>query len=146
MKHLLCLSLGPNWIWTVQINLVNYQPFWMRPIHFGWVQIIKISSEKSNLNLMKIILTRTKRFGPDINNLYSPKQFWINWRTRHLSFYTSKTIFDGSKLVWAGPNMTFNTKFCTLIHVQNVLNLSRTIWKCPKSFWTYRRTRNQSIS
>ena len=44
-----------------------------------------------------------------------------------LSFYTTKTIYDGSKLVWTGSNMTFSTKFCTLIYVQNVLNMFNSI-------------------
>ena len=38
------------------------------PINFGWVQNIKISPEKSNLNLNKIIWTPPKQFGQSICN------------------------------------------------------------------------------
>ena len=54
----LCLVL----LW-VQIILVEYQPFWIGSIRFGRVQIIKISPEKSSLNLTKMIWTRPKQFG-----------------------------------------------------------------------------------
>ena len=43
---------------------------------FGQVQIIKISLEKFNLNLTKIIWTQPKPFGPDQNNLYQSKKIW----------------------------------------------------------------------
>ena len=35
-----CPSMGAKWFWTVQIILVEYQWFWMGPIHFSQVQII----------------------------------------------------------------------------------------------------------
>ena len=57
-------SMGPKWFWTIQIILVKYQSFlggsnsfWSDPNHIAQVQIIKISYEKSNLNLTKIIWT-----------------------------------------------------------------------------------------
>ena len=50
--------------------------FWSGAHHFGQVQIIKISPEKSNLNLTKMIWTSPKRIGPDQNNLDGPKSFW----------------------------------------------------------------------
>ena len=67
-----CPSMGTKLFWTVQIILLEYQSFWTGPICFGWVQIyhsrqvqaIKISPEKSNLNLTKIIWTRPNQFGP----------------------------------------------------------------------------------
>jgi hypothetical protein len=45
-------------------------------IHYGQVKIIKISSEKSNVNLTKIIWVRPKQFVPVQNNLHGPKSFW----------------------------------------------------------------------
>jgi hypothetical protein len=51
--------------------------FWSGPNHFGQVQIIKISPEKSNLNLTNIIWTWPKQFGPHQNNLYPSKTIWI---------------------------------------------------------------------
>ena len=65
-----CPSMGPKLFWTVQIILIKYQLFWTCPIHFGQVQIIKISPEKSNLTLTKNAL------GPDQNNWYSTKMIW----------------------------------------------------------------------
>ena len=50
--------------------------FWTGPNHFGQVQIIKISPEKSNLTLTKMLWTRPKRFGPDQNDWYSTKMIW----------------------------------------------------------------------
>ena len=48
----------------------------MRPNYFGRpLQIIKISSEKSNLNLTKMIWSCPKQIGPNKNNL-DPIQFW----------------------------------------------------------------------
>ena len=38
--------------------------FWSDPNNFGQVQIIKMSLEKSNLNLTKMIRTRPKQFVP----------------------------------------------------------------------------------
>ena len=74
-----CPSIGPKWFWTVQIVLDGYKLFWSGPIRFGQaqiildrfgqVQIIKISPEKSNLNLTKMIWTRPKQFLHVQNNL-----------------------------------------------------------------------------
>jgi hypothetical protein len=47
----------------------------MSPNHFGQVQIIKISPEKSNLNLTKMIWTPPNQFVLVQNNLDSPKSF-----------------------------------------------------------------------
>ena len=65
-----CLSIGPKWFWTVQIVLLKVpifldrsNLFWSCPNHSVWVQIIKISPEKSNLNLTKMIRTQPKQFG-----------------------------------------------------------------------------------
>ena len=69
-------STGPKLFWTVQIILVEYQSFWMGPIHFGQVQIIKISPEKSNLNLTNMIWTQPKRIGLVQNDWYSTKIIW----------------------------------------------------------------------
>ena len=71
-----CPSIGPKSSWTVQIILVEYQSFWTGPISFGWVQIIKSSSEKSNLNLTRMIWTPPKQFAPNQNNLYLSKAIW----------------------------------------------------------------------
>ena len=64
--------------------------FWSGPNHLVQVQNIKISPEKSNLNLTKMIWIRTKQFAPDQNNLYlaqinlnGQKSFWTYSRTRH---------------------------------------------------------------
>ena len=60
-----CSFMGPKLFSTFQIILVEYQLFSMGPHHFGQVQIIRISSENSNLNLTKMICTgtQTKQFG-----------------------------------------------------------------------------------
>ena len=50
--------------------------FWWGPNHFGQVQIIKISPEKSNLTLNKMLWSRPKLFGPDQNDWYSTKMIW----------------------------------------------------------------------
>ena len=73
----------PNNFGRVPIVLDGSNLFWSGPNHFGQVQIIKISPKKSNLNLTKIIWTRTKQFVLVQNNLVSPKSFWTNRRTRH---------------------------------------------------------------
>ena len=40
-NHMVCPSKGPNWFWTIQIILVEYQSFWMGLIFIlVWVQII----------------------------------------------------------------------------------------------------------
>ena len=48
----------------------------MGPIHFGQVQITKFCSEKSNLNLNKMIWIRPKLFVPSQNNLHLFKKKW----------------------------------------------------------------------
>ena len=45
----------PNNFGRVPIVLDGSNSFWSGPNHFGQVQIIKISPEKSNLNLTKTI-------------------------------------------------------------------------------------------
>ena len=59
------------------------QSFWSGPIcfgrvqiYFGQVQIIKFSSEKSDLNLTKMIWTRPKRFALNQNDCYLTKMIW----------------------------------------------------------------------
>ena len=47
----------PNNFGRVPIVLDGSNLFWFGPNHFGQVQIIKISPEKSNLNLNKMICT-----------------------------------------------------------------------------------------
>ena len=47
----------PNNFGRVPIVLDGSNSFWSGPNHFGQVQIIKISPEKSNLNLTKTIWT-----------------------------------------------------------------------------------------
>ena len=75
---LVLLYLGPNWFCTDQIILDGYNLFWTGPNHFGLVQIIKISPEKSNLSLSKMISTRPKQF--------VTKSTWTSRRTWHLWF------------------------------------------------------------
>ena len=53
-----------NDFWAVKIILVKYQSFQSGPNHFGQVHIVKISPEKSNLNLTKVIWTVQNNFGP----------------------------------------------------------------------------------
>ena len=60
----------------VQFVLVESKSCWTGPNHVGQVQIIKISPEKSNINLTKMILTQSKLFGHDQNNLYPSKIIW----------------------------------------------------------------------
>ena len=64
----------PNHFGRVPIVLDGSNSFWLGPSHFGQVQITKISSEKSNLNLNKIIWIRPKLFGPNQNNLDPSKK------------------------------------------------------------------------
>ena len=73
---MLCPSQGSTLFWTYQIISVGYQSFWTGPNHFGQVKIIKISQEKSNLKLIKIIWTCPKQIGPDQKNLYPIKMIW----------------------------------------------------------------------
>ena len=63
--------------------LVEYQSLGMCPIHFGQVQIIKISPGNLDLNLTKIIWTWPKQFVCVQNNLDGPKSFWTYKRTGH---------------------------------------------------------------
>ena len=58
------------------IILDGSNSFWTGPNHFGQFQIIKISPEKSNWNLTKIIWTCPKQIGRDQNNLYRTKITW----------------------------------------------------------------------
>ena len=76
-------SMGPKCFWTVQIILVEYQSFWMCPIRFGQVQIIKNSPGNINLNLIKTIWTRPKQSVSVQNILDGPKSFWTDRRTGH---------------------------------------------------------------
>ena len=73
----------PNDFGKVPIVMDGSNLFWSGPNHFGLVEIIKISPEKSNLNLTKMIWTWPKQFVPVQNNLDDPKSFWTYRRTRH---------------------------------------------------------------
>ena len=64
----------------VQIILVEYQTFWSGLNQFGQVQIIKISPEKSSLNLNKTICTSSKQFGRS-------KIILTSRGTRHQSYH-----------------------------------------------------------
>ena len=67
----------PNHFGQVPIVLDGSNSLWLDPNHFGTkVQIIKISPEKSNLNLTKMIWTRPKQFRPDQNSKYPSKTIW----------------------------------------------------------------------
>ena len=66
----------PNDFGQVPNVLDRSDSFWLVPNHFGQVQIIKISPEKSNFNLTKMIWSRPKRFGPNQNDLYQSKTIW----------------------------------------------------------------------
>ena len=63
----------PNNFGLVPIAFAGSNSFWSGPNHFELVQIIKISPEKSNLNMTKMIWIQPKWFGPDQNNLYPSK-------------------------------------------------------------------------
>ena len=78
---LMILDLPKDFGW-VPIVLDGFNLLWLDPNYFGQVQIIKISPEKSNLNLTKMIWTRPKQFGPDQNNLDNPKSFLIYRRDK----------------------------------------------------------------
>ena len=65
----------PNDFGRVPIIFDGSNSFGSGPNHFGQVQIIKISSEKSDLNLTKMIWTWPKQFIPIQNNLDGPKSF-----------------------------------------------------------------------
>ena len=57
---------GSKMILTVQIILVEYLSFWTGPNHFGQVQIIKISPEKSNLSLTQMISKENINLGAQL--------------------------------------------------------------------------------
>ena len=76
----------PNHFGSAPILLGGFNSFWSDPNHFGQVQIIKISPEKSDLNLIKMILTQPKCFVPVQNNLDGQKSFWTYKRSGHYSF------------------------------------------------------------
>ena len=66
----------PNHFCRVPIILERSNSFCLGPNYFGLVQIMKISPEKSNLNLNKMFWTPPK-------HCTRPKQFW-----------TAKTYFE----------------------------------------------------
>ena len=66
----------PNHFCRVPFVLVGSNSFWSGPNHYGQVPIIKVSLEKSNLNLTKIMWPQPKQFGPDQNNLHLSKTIW----------------------------------------------------------------------
>ena len=66
----------PDNFGRVTIILDGTNLFWSGTNHFGQVQTKKFSSEKSNLNLTKMIWTRPKQFVLVQNNLDGPKSFW----------------------------------------------------------------------
>ena len=74
----------------VPIVLDGSKLFWSGPNHFGQVQIIKISPEKSNLTLTKMLWTRPKWLVLDQNDLDGPNSFWSYRRTRHRSIFSSE--------------------------------------------------------
>ena len=78
--------MAPKWFGTIQMILFEYRSFWTGRILFRQVQIVKISPEKSNLKLSKIIWTQSKQFTPIKNNLDGPKSFRTYRRTGHKSF------------------------------------------------------------
>ena len=96
-----CLSMGPKWFWTVQIVFVGSNLFWSGPNHFGQVQIINISPEKSNLNQTKMILSQPKQFGPNQNNLDSPKSFWTHRRTMQDWIFRQGTSVNSTPMHFA---------------------------------------------
>ena len=53
----------------VLIVLNRSNSFWSCPNHFEQVQNIKVSQDKSNLNLIKMIWTKPKQFVPVQNSL-----------------------------------------------------------------------------
>ena len=64
-----CPSMGPKWFWTVQIILVEYQSFWVGPIHFGQTQIVLDRFKLQKLGQKNQIWTWPEFFGPNQNNL-----------------------------------------------------------------------------
>ena len=75
--------MGPKRFWLVQFVLGGSNSFWSGPNNFGKVQIIKYSPEKCYLNLIKIIWTQPKRFGPNQNNFGGPKSFCFGHMEGH---------------------------------------------------------------
>ena len=66
----------PNYFGRLPIVLDGSNFFGQDPNHFGQLQIIRISPEKSNWNLTKMIWTCPKQIGPNQNNLYTTKIIW----------------------------------------------------------------------
>ena len=66
----------PNNFGRVPIVLDRFNLFLLGLNNFGQLQIIKISPEKSNLNLTKTIWTLPKQYGPYQNNLDLTKTIW----------------------------------------------------------------------
>ena len=64
-----CPIQGTNYFSRIPIILDGSNSFWTGPNHFGQVQIIKDSPEKSNLKLIK-------KIEHDQNNLYRTKMIW----------------------------------------------------------------------
>ena len=114
--------MGPKWFWTIQILLVEYPGpivlngsnlFWpgpkSGPNHFGQVQIVIISTEKSYLNPTKTNWTRSKQlvlnkhdlnhFGPIEGQgiIYS---FFIRTRLRSISRKDNNKIHCAMKLLF----------------------------------------------
>ena len=72
--------------WPIHFGWVNnildgFNSFWSGPNHFGQFLTTKISPEKSNLDLIKMIWTRSIQFFPIRNNLDGAKSFWTNYVT-----------------------------------------------------------------
>ena len=90
-----CPSVGPKLFWTGKYILLWSGPNrfgdWSGPNHFVQVQIWLFWTNFFNLDLSKMIWTRTKQIGPvqkdwyilDQNYLDGPKSFWTCRRTRH---------------------------------------------------------------
>ena len=71
-----CPSTGPNWFWTVQIDIGQSEMLLLGPNCFGQVQIILFWSNFYNLDLSKIIWIRPQQIEPIQNDWYSTKIFW----------------------------------------------------------------------
>ena len=83
----------PNNFGRVPMVLNRSNLFWSDPNHFDQFQIIKISPEKSNLNLTKMIWTQPKQVGPDQNNLDLTKTIFT-WPKQ---FLPDQNNLDGPK-------------------------------------------------
>ena len=71
-----CPSIGPKWLWTVQIVLIASKLFWSGPNCFGQVQIILVRFKLYFSGLIFIIWTWPKWIGPVQNDWYSTKIIW----------------------------------------------------------------------